>query len=88
MTVARVVVILILVLVVLVLFGGEAPRSVLIAWLRAALRARFGLCLFSFYSTLQITRFFEAPMPSLFHNDSRAETCEYMRSLPPSPASR
>ena len=35
------------------------------------------------HSTLQITRLFEAPMPSLFHDDSRTETCQYKGSLPP-----
>jgi len=74
---------LVLVLVVvLVILGGEAPRSVLFAWFRAALRARLNLVAFiGLHSPLQISRLFEAPVPSLFHNDSRAETCKYDRQF-------
>ena len=56
--------------VVLVIFSGQAPRSVLFTRLRAAFRARLDLGFLSLHSPLQITRFFEAPVPSLFHNDS------------------
>jgi hypothetical protein len=50
---------------------------VLPARLGAALSAWFDLSLDRLHSTLQITRLFEAPMTSLFHHDSQAETCYY-----------
>jgi len=51
---------------------------VLFSWFRATLRARLNVVAsLSLHSPLQISRFFEAPVPSLFHNDSRAETCKY-----------
>jgi hypothetical protein len=55
---------------------------VLLAWFRATLRAWLNLVAFlSLHSPLQISRLFEAPVPSLFHNDSRAETCKYDRQF-------
>jgi hypothetical protein len=78
---ALVVLVLVLV-VVLVILGGEAPRSVFFARFRATLRARLYLVAsLGLYSPLQISRLFEAPVPSLFHNDSRAETCKYDRQF-------
>jgi hypothetical protein len=49
---------------VFVVFGGQAPRRVIVVRPGAALRAAFDS---HFGRTLQGARFFEAPMPSLFH---------------------
>jgi hypothetical protein len=69
-----------------IIFGGQAPRSVFRTRLCSAFRARLDRGLVCAHSTLQITRFLEAPMPSLFHHDSRPETCEYKRKFTPIPA--
>jgi len=67
--------------VLVVILGCQAPRSMLLARLGPAFRAWLSLGLRRAQSTLQVTRFLEAPMASFFHNGSRSETCRTICSL-------
>jgi hypothetical protein len=73
------------VLVFLVVLAGQAPRGMVTLRVRSAFGARFND---GFIRTLQGARFFEAPMPSLFHVALPVfETCVTNAVYRPSPAS-